>query len=157
MGTKTERRPAPRAACGRKAWTAALLSLGILAVGAPAVVAEPAGGSGSAATCGLRNQRHQDNLGNSFTVDLYCDNLATDVLGRSAFNAPVTGRLKLSPSWFVCWTEGEAPPGQTKIWYYTQGDEVVTQPGLKAWGVVPARVVQTPRHPYPGIPRCAWV
>ncbi|OKI02376.1 hypothetical protein A6A06_15140 [Streptomyces sp. CB02923] len=111
----------------------------------------------SAAGCALRQQQpHQDTLNNVFTFDLYCDNLANDMYGRASYDAPVTGRLKLSPSWFVCWTQGDAAPGESKVWYYTQGDEVASLPRLKGWGLVPARVVASPRHPFPGLPRCSW-
>ncbi|GHF55825.1 hypothetical protein GCM10010218_41730 [Streptomyces mashuensis] len=143
-----------------RAWTALALAAGILVTGAPvALAAAPeAAGTTADATCAMRGgQAHRDNLGNIFTTDLYCDNLPSDVMGRSSFDAPVTGRIKRSPSWFTCWTEGEAPVGQTRVWYYTQGDEVVAQPGLKGWGVVPARVVEAPQHPFPGLPRCPWV
>jgi len=34
---------------------------------------------------------------------------------------------------------------------------VVSLPGIKGWGMVPAKVVQTQQHPYPGLPRCPWV
>lgn len=128
---------------------------------APAAVADTAGPDGAgtdsaAATCALRSQPHADAIGNSFSFDLYCDNLASDVYGRAAFDSPVTGRLALSPSWFVCWTEGDAPSGQSRVWYYTQGDQVLSLRRIKGWGVVPARAVQAPEHPYPGLPRCPW-
>ncbi|MFF8645781.1 hypothetical protein [Streptomyces sp. NPDC015345] len=146
----------------RAALAGAALSLALTAALAPAAAqanpSAPRSGSADAtATCSLRqNQPHKDTLGNYFSLDLYCDNLASDAFGRPAFNAPVTGRLKFSPSWFVCWTEGDAAPDGNKIWYYTQSDEVVSLPGIKGWGMVPAKVVQTQKHPYPGLPRCPW-
>lgn len=139
----------------RTALTAAALSLTAAALVAPA--AQSASGE-VRATCSLRqNQPHRDTLGNVFSFDLYCDNLSSDLYGRSAYNAPVTGRIKLSPSWFTCWTEGDAAPGESKVWYYTQGDEVASLPRLKGWGLVPARVVETQKHPFAGLPRCSWV
>ncbi|GHG54611.1 hypothetical protein [Streptomyces griseocarneus] len=147
--------PTPRR---RRARTAAALAMSLLTAAAPAATAGTPRTAGTTAVCKLRpGQSHRDSLGNVFQQDLYCDNLPSDVLGRSAYDAPVTGRLKLSPSWFTCWTEGEAPEGQTRVWYYTQGDEVVKMPRIKGWGVVPARVVQAPQHPFPGLPRCPWV
>ncbi|MEV0262370.1 hypothetical protein AB0I49_13620 [Streptomyces sp. NPDC050617] len=154
---KVRRAPAPR----RIALAAAVLGLvaGVTAAGRP----EAGTGGGAAregapaAGCALRQQQpHKDTLGNVFTFDLYCDNLASDMYGRAAYDAPVTGRLKLSPSWFACWTQGDAPPGESKIWYYTQGDEVASRPTLKGWGLVPARVVESQKHPFPGLPRCSW-
>ncbi|CAM5488815.1 hypothetical protein SALBM135S_05278 [Streptomyces alboniger] len=146
----------------RTALAGAALCLALSAATAPAAAqsgtAPAAGPAAASATCSLRqNQPHRDTLGNAFSLDLYCDNLASDAFGRPAFNAPVTGRLKLSPSWFVCWTLGDAAPDGNEVWYYTQGDEVVSLPGIKGWGMVPAKVVQTQKHPYPGLPRCPWV
>ncbi|MGV9881318.1 hypothetical protein [Streptomyces sp. NPDC003006] len=153
--------PAPSPGKRRAALAGAALALSLTAASTPAALASPArppaGPADASATCSLRqNHPHKDTLGNAFSLDLYCDNLASDAFGRPAFNAPVTGRLKLSPSWFVCWTEGDAAPDGNKVWYYTQGDEVVSLPGIKGWGMVPAKVVQTQKHPYPGLPRCPW-
>ncbi|AZM51313.1 hypothetical protein DMA15_00870 [Streptomyces sp. WAC 01529] len=95
-------------------------------------------------------------LGNTFTGDLYCSNAPGDLYGRPAFDAPVTGRLKTTESWFVCYSIGEAHKGGNNIWYYTQGDEAVELPGLKAWGNMPASSVLTSTDPFPGLPRCPW-
>ncbi|MEU4800344.1 hypothetical protein [Streptomyces sp. NPDC023327] len=154
-------RPTPSGRSRRTALAGAALCLALTGVLTPAAQASPSGPApgpaDASATCSLRqNTPHKDTLGNVFTLDLYCDNRASDAFGRPAFNAPVTGRLKFSPSWFVCWTEGDAAPDGNKVWYYTQGDEVVSLPGIKGWGMVPAKVVETQKHPYPGLPRCPW-
>ncbi|MFE9022687.1 hypothetical protein ACFYNL_29555 [Streptomyces sp. NPDC007808] len=148
---RAERTPAR----ARRTLTAVLLCLGIAAT--PTAVANAGAPDTARAACSLRQQRpHADAIGNVFSFDLYCDNLASDVYGRAAFDAPITGRLMMSPSWFVCWTEGSAPAGESRVWYYTQADRVLTQRRIKGWGVVPARIVQAPAHPYPGLPRCSW-
>ncbi|MBM7171207.1 hypothetical protein JQK87_22940 [Streptomyces sp. G44] len=109
------------------------------------------------ATCALRpGVVHKDTLGNTFTGDLYCANAPGDLYGRPAFEAPVTGRLKTTQSWFVCYSIGEAHKGGNNIWYYTQGDETVNLPGLQAWGNMPASSVLTSTDPFPGLPRCPW-
>jgi hypothetical protein len=108
-------------------------------------------------TCVLRpGVVHKDTLGNTFTGDLYCANAPGDLYGRPAFDAPVTGRLKTTQSWFVCYSIGEAHKGGNNIWYYTQGDETVNLPGIQAWGNMPASSVLTNTDPFPGLPRCPW-
>ncbi|MEU7650013.1 MULTISPECIES: hypothetical protein [Streptomyces] len=108
-------------------------------------------------TCVLRpGVVHKDTLGNTFTGDLYCANAPGDLYGRPAFDAPVTGRLKTTQSWFVCYSIGEAHKGGNNVWYYTQGDEAVNLPGIQAWGNMPASSVLTSTDPFPGLPRCPW-
>ncbi|ARZ66185.1 hypothetical protein M1P56_19805 [Streptomyces sp. HU2014] len=122
---------------------------------APAASAAPA--SGSARTCYMReNSPHADTLGNSFTKDLYCENAPGQLYGRAAFLAPVTGLLKTTTSWFVCWTLGDPHPGGNSVWYYTQGQETVQIPSVLAWGSIPANYLWTDKDPYPGLPRCPW-
>ncbi len=119
--------------------------------------AAPATASADEATCVLRpGVTHKDTLGNAFSGDLYCANAPGDLYGRPAFDAPVTGRLKTTQSWFVCWSYGEAHKGGNNVWYYTQGDEAVNLPSLQAWGNVPASSVLTSTDPFPGLPRCPW-
>lgn len=144
----------PKAARPRRAALIAALCLMASAVGVPTV---QAAAERESAGCVLRaNTPHKDTLGNTFVLDMHCANLASDLYGRASYNAPVTGRIALSPSWFTCWTEGEAPTGESRIWYYTQGDQVTYRPTLKGWGLVPARVVETQKHPFDGLPRCSW-
>lgn len=132
--------------------------LGVLAVGAG--TAAPAQAAGRAATCEFREGVElRDAIGNAFTKALYCDNLPSDVYARADFASPVTGWLKLSPSWFTCFTTGPEDTQGAKTWYYTQGDQVGTMPKIKGWGVVPAEAVKLPAgtpHPFPNLPRCPW-
>ncbi|MFH8793737.1 hypothetical protein [Streptomyces sp. NPDC017941] len=146
---------------GRSPWRRAAsvaTVLGILAVGAG--LAAPAGAADRAATCELREGiQLRDAIGNVFTKALYCDNLPSDVYARADFASPVTGWLKMSPSWFPCFTTGPADTQGDKTWYYTQGDQVGTMPKIKGWGVVPAEAVQLPAgtpRPFPNLPRCPW-
>ncbi len=155
---RTPRGPVPSAL--RAAWrrTAAVAAgLAVLALGAglgaPAHAAERA-------TCELREGIElRDAIGNVFTKALYCDNLPSDVYARADFASPVTGWLKLSPSWFPCYTTGPADTQGSKTWYYTQGDQVGSMPKIKGWGVVPTEAVRLPAgtaQPFPGLPRCPW-
>lgn len=122
------------------------------ASGAAAATATPA-----ARTCYIReNTPHADTLGNTFTKDLYCENVPADLYGRATPSAPLTGRLKSTTSWFVCWTLGDPHPGGNNVWYYTQGDEIVQLPAVQGWGNVPANFVWTSEDPFPGLPRCPW-
>ncbi|MBB5121645.1 hypothetical protein [Streptomyces eurocidicus] len=134
------------------------------ALAAAALSVTPAAGAGSgtapagpARTCYLReNSLHADTLGNFFTKDLYCENAPGQLYGRAAFLAPVTGLLKTTTSWFVCWTLGDPHPGGNSVWYYTQGQETVQIPSVLGWGSIPADHLWTDQDPYPGLPRCPW-
>lgn len=137
-----------------------LLAAGAVGLtGALAVPATTASASASEAprTCHIREGvTHADTLGNSFTKDLYCENRPGNLYGRASTDAPLTGRLKSTTSWFVCWTLGDAHPGGNNVWYYTQGDETVQLPAVKGWGSIPADHLWTERDPFPGLPRCPW-
>ncbi|WP_158708861.1 hypothetical protein [Streptomyces sp. NRRL S-920] len=144
---------------GRIAVSALILTAAAAAwPAAPATAATTATTATTAdVTCVLRpGIVHKDTLGNTFTGDLYCANAPGDLYGRPAFDAPVTGRLKTTQSWFVCYSIGEAHKGGNNIWYYTQGDETVNLPGIKAWGNMPASSVLTSTDPFPGLPPCPW-
>lgn len=112
------------------------------------------------ATCSLQEGVDlRDTIGNAFTKALYCDNLPADLYGRPAFDAPVTGWLRLSPSWFTCYTIGPKDTQGNTVWYYTQGDQVGELPRIKGWGNLPAEFVKIPptmSHPVTGLPRCPW-
>lgn len=140
---------------GRTAASALVLAAAALWPVTPASAAAPA--PTADASCALRpGVTHTDTLGNTFTGDLYCTNAPGDLYGRPAFDAPVTGRLKTTQSWFVCYSIGEAHKGGNNVWYYTQGDETVELPSIKAWGNIPASSVLTSTDPFPGLPRCPW-
>ncbi|MET9545019.1 hypothetical protein ABZY36_06835 [Streptomyces sp. NPDC006627] len=116
--------------------------------------------AGERATCSLQEGLDlRDTIGNAFTKALYCDNLPSDVYGRPSFDAPITGWLRLTPSWFTCYTIGPRDTQGNNVWYYTQGDQVGELPRIKGWGNVPAEVVKIPStmsHPVAGLPRCPW-
>ncbi|MCD9141443.1 hypothetical protein [Streptomyces albireticuli] len=127
------------------------------ATGDTARPASAAPSSGAARTCYIRERSpHADTLGNFFTKDLYCENAAGQLYGRAAFLAPVTGLLKTTTSWFVCWTLGDPHQGGNSVWYYTQGQETVQIPSVLGWGSIPANYLWTDQDPYPGLPRCPW-
>ncbi|APY89793.1 hypothetical protein DCW30_16400 [Streptomyces alfalfae] len=139
----------------RTAASALVLAAAALWPVTPASAAAPA--PTADVSCALRpGVTHTDTLGNTFTGDLYCTNAPGDLYGRPAFDAPVTGRLKTTQSWFVCYSIGEAHKGGNNVWYYTQGDETVELPSIKAWGNIPASSVLTSTDPFPGLPRCPW-
>lgn len=158
MTVTTSRARIPVVRAGWRRTAAFVAGLGVLGLGAG--IAAPAHAAERAATCELREDIHlRDAIGNAFTKALYCDNLPSDVYARADFASPVSGWLKLSPSWFTCFTTGPADTKGNKTWYYTQGDQVGAMPRIKGWGNVPAEVVQLPAgtpHPFPNLPRCPW-
>ncbi|MER7350581.1 hypothetical protein ABT390_34810 [Streptomyces aurantiacus] len=158
MTAATSRARVPVVRTGWRRTAAVVAGVGVFALGAG--LAAPAQGAERAGTCELREGIHlRDAIGNVFTKALYCDNLPSDVYARADFASPVSGWLKLSPSWFTCFTTGPADTKGNKTWYYTQGDQVGSMPKIKGWGNVPAEVVQLPAgtpHPFPDLPRCPW-
>ncbi|UFQ19665.1 MULTISPECIES: hypothetical protein [Streptomyces] len=128
---------------------AAVLVCGALTVPASAAsTAEPA--------CWLRpGEPHRDWTGMNFAGDMWCDLTPGSVRIQSRSTSPVVGKMLFSPRWFVCWKEGSDYMGNN-IWYYTQGDQVVSSPTVKAWGYMPAVAVKAPQHPFPGLTQCPW-
>jgi hypothetical protein len=61
--------------------------------------------------------------------------------------------LETDPSWFICWTRGQAHPGGNDVWYYTQGDRATGRPELHGWGYVPASELRVGAAPDPAITR----
>ncbi|PNE32244.1 hypothetical protein AF335_21335 [Streptomyces eurocidicus] len=118
----------------------------------------PAPPAAAAGTCGIREGIVlRDAIGNVFNKALYCENEPSDVYGKADFGAVITGWLKLSPSWFTCYTFGPKDTKGNSVWYYVQGDQVGDLPKVKGWGTVPGEVVRVPAHPPPGLPNCPWV
>ncbi|MFE4538980.1 hypothetical protein ACFRKB_28570 [Streptomyces scopuliridis] len=125
------------------------------------VVATGAAGSASSASadvgCEIReNSPHTDWGEMSFPVDLYCTNTPGDVTSQSFYGSPVTGRMTKTTSWYVCWKVGAPHAGKNSVWYYTQGDEVVNNPGQQGWGYMPAVALGTTKAPFPGLRKCSW-
>lgn len=118
-------------------------------------------GSASAApgpdpACWLRpGEPHTDWTGMNFTGDLWCELTPGSVRIQSRSTSPVVGKMLYSPRWFVCWKEGSDYMGNN-IWYYTQGDQIVASPTVKAWGYLPALAVKAPQHPFTGLTKCPW-
>ncbi|MFE9022685.1 hypothetical protein ACFYNL_29545 [Streptomyces sp. NPDC007808] len=113
--------------------------------------------SGAAAACETREGvQHVDWTGMWFDHDVVCDNAPGDVRLQSFSASPVVGRMHTTRSWFVCWKLGDLHAGGNSIWYYTQGDEVVSRPSAQAWGYLPASMVYSGSHPAPGLTRCPW-
>ena len=109
----------------------------------------------SAAECQRRNETHNDNNGGvykrTWNQVSYCPNKA----GAPIYPNSVTpdtdntqiGTMLSTNSWFVCWVNGADHRGGNNIWYYTQGDKVVSYPEYKAWGYMPAVYVNTTNDP----------
>lgn len=72
------------------------------------------------------------------------------VFERPTFNAPVIGTLDPGFSWVVCWLHGD----DDKIWYYTQGDNSISQPDYHAWGFIPSGVLQVAHNPDSAVRSC---
>ncbi|WP_369216421.1 hypothetical protein [Streptomyces flavofungini] len=145
----------PRRRPRRLAGPLAAAALLCAALTAPAAAA-PGAGADAEPECRLRpGEPHVDWTGMSFTGDLWCELTPGSVRIQSRSTSPVIGTMRFSPHWFVCWKEGSDYLG-SNIWYYTQGDQVVTSPKVKAWGYLPADMVEAPQHPFPGLTKCSW-
>ncbi|AZM51310.1 hypothetical protein DMA15_00855 [Streptomyces sp. WAC 01529] len=139
----------------------ALLATAVAATGLMGTATGPARASATAAVeatpCVMREgSAHTDWTGMSWDADILCDNAPGDVRLQSFTDSPVVGRMVTTRSWFVCWKVGDQHAGGNNIWYYTQGDEVVSRPTAKAWGYMPAVMLETPQDPVPGLPKCSW-
>lgn len=133
---------------------AASVTASALACGAAAVA--PAASAAETAECQVRPaEQHRDWTGMDFTGDLWCELQPGFVRIQSRSTSPVVGRMLYSPSWFVCWKRGSDYLG-SDVWYYTQGDQVLTRPVTKAWGYMPAVAVKAPAPEATGLAKCPW-
>ncbi|GHE82072.1 hypothetical protein GCM10018785_57690 [Streptomyces longispororuber] len=150
-----------RAAVRRRGRRAARLLRGCVLPGALCALAGVLTAPGQAAAaqaaeCRLRPaEQHVDWTGRRFTGDLLCEVEPGHIRLQSRSTSTVSGEMLFTPAWFVCWKQGSTYPG-TDLWYYTQGDQVVTTPAAKAWGYVPATSVKAPEHPFPNLAKCPW-
>jgi hypothetical protein len=120
-----------------------------------AATASTARTDSAAPVCHIREGvRHTDIKGHTYTKDLYCENAVADVFATPEVYGTVIAKLKTSPSWFVCWQSGDLHQGGNRIWYYTQGDDILNWPLWEGWGYVPAFRVETEPDPFPGLPAC---
>lgn len=105
--------------------------------------ARPAAAAQAAGNCGVRSDGR-----------LYCGNTANASLHwQPSYGSPVSGIMRTTSSWFVCWQHGQVHPGHNDIWYFTEGD--VPQNGYSGWGFIPAVDVSTTSDPAPGLAQCA--
>ncbi|MGV2917637.1 hypothetical protein [Streptomyces alfalfae] len=125
--------------------------------GTAGTAAGTAHAAGAATACVMReNSPHTDWTGMTWDADILCDNTPGDVHLQSFADSPVVGRMVTTRSWFVCWKVGDPHAGGNNIWYYTQGDEIVSRPTAQAWGYMPAVRLETSQDPEPGLPKCSW-
>jgi hypothetical protein len=133
-----------RISTGMTACTAGLLLTGaaVLSTAAPA----------SAAVCTHRTGVSHSDVGalgyeHTWTADSVCGNDAGAPVYASSSATTRIGVMNTTSSWFVCWVHGAPHAGGNDIWYYTQGDRVVSHPEFHAWGYVPAVNVHTTHDP----------
>lgn len=113
----------------------------------------PAGASPSGAQCSADDAAPADGrLGRAWDGVSLCPNEDSPVYAWANLDDEPVGRLRSNPSWFVCWTRGATVEG-SEVWYYTQGDDLLAQEHLDAWGFVPAMSVGGSVHPDPGVTR----
>ncbi|GAA3125414.1 hypothetical protein [Streptosporangium carneum] len=85
---------------------------------------------------------------NPFTEDSICGNQAqAPVRATPDGGSPQVGILDSTRSWFLCWARGQQHSGGNNVWYYTQGDRVVSDPGRRGYGFVPASHLNTSVDP----------
>jgi len=90
----------------------------------------------------------------------YCTNhydpgASSTAMYADANYGTVTGYMKSTYSWFVCWRAGAMHSGGNDVWYYSQGDvDAAGQSARHAWGFMPAVRVSTTVDPLPGMPQC---
>lgn len=113
----------------------------VFSLSAPASTAAPT----NTFNCTVRpNEPHTDWTNMHFTGDMWCSLTPGSIRLQSRSTSGVNGRALYTPRWFVCWKRGSMY-GDTgsDIWYYTQGDQVVSSATAKAWGYMPAALVNT--------------
>jgi Caspase domain len=85
--------------------------------------------------------------------NLHCNNTPyANVYLHATYDSPVSGIMKTTHSWFICWQHGQPDHAGKDIWYETQGDQ--GQNGYNAWGFMPASDLQTTVNPAPGLRQC---
>ncbi|WPW27922.1 FG-GAP-like repeat-containing protein [Streptomyces atratus] len=98
---------------------------------------------------------YTDPDGRSFTKEMNCGSLASDVKAEPYTTAQSTGQLLAGPHGFVCWRSGDMNGAGNRIWYYVKGDTASGWTGWRGWGFVPAdKITGVGAEPYPGLPAC---
>ncbi|MFJ8658545.1 FG-GAP-like repeat-containing protein [Streptomyces sp. NPDC093795] len=98
---------------------------------------------------------YTDPDGRSFTKEMNCDSLASDVKVEPFTTSQTTGQLLAGPHGFVCWRSGDMNGAGNRIWYYVKGDTAAGWTNWQGWGFVPAdKITGVGAEPYPGLPAC---
>ncbi|MFJ8658547.1 FG-GAP repeat domain-containing protein [Streptomyces sp. NPDC093795] len=98
---------------------------------------------------------YTDPDGRTFTEEVTCKNLASDVKVEPFTASQTTGQLLAGTHGFVCWRSGDMNAAGNRIWYYVKGDTASGWTRWQGWGFVPADKIPDIRtHPYPGLPAC---
>ena len=123
------------------------LALAGVTIAATAMVTAPAA---RAEVCQHRTgQQHGGGIfPTTFTEDSVCGHKAgAPVYADPTATSPQVGVLDGTSSWFLCWTRGQVHAGGNDVWYYTQGDRVISDPNRQAYGFVPASHLNTVSNP----------
>ncbi|NVI91383.1 hypothetical protein [Actinomadura sp. BRA 177] len=143
-----------RRAWWRGRWGAAVGAVVLLVAGM--VVWFAAGGVGGSSGAGCQHVRgsiEDLRMKRTWPSLFQCPNRPrVGVYEKAAFGTEVAV-LETDPSWFICWTRGQAHPGGNDVWYYTQGDRATGRPELHRWGYVPASEVRVGEAPDPAVTR----
>ncbi|MFF2780756.1 FG-GAP-like repeat-containing protein [Streptomyces sp. NPDC058052] len=103
----------------------------------------------------LKNVYYVDPDGRSFSQEMSCTSLASDVKVEPYNNAQTTGQLLAGPHAFVCWRSGDMNAAGNRIWYYVKGDTSSGWTNWQGWGFVPAdKITGAGSEPFPGLPAC---
>ncbi|MER5310927.1 VCBS repeat-containing protein [Streptomyces sp. NPDC002773] len=102
-----------------------------------------------------KDVRYTDPDGRTFTEEVTCQNLASDLKVEPFTTAQSTGQLLAGKHGFVCWRSGDMNAAGNRIWYYVKGDTASGWTRWQGWGFVPAdKIPDIVSHPYPGLPAC---
>ncbi|MER5310924.1 FG-GAP-like repeat-containing protein [Streptomyces sp. NPDC002773] len=98
---------------------------------------------------------YTDPDGRSFTKEMNCESLASDVKIEPFTTSQTTGQLLAGTHGFVCWRSGDMNGAGNRIWYYVKGDTASGWTNWQGWGFVPAdKITGVGAEPYPGLPAC---
>jgi hypothetical protein len=125
-----------------------MLTVMVAATFLPLTLASPV----DAAVCTRRTGVHHDDSDGGiykrvWTEDSVCGNDAGAPIYAGPSRTTQIAVMDTTSSWFVCYVEGAQHEGGNNIWYYTQGDRVVSNPEFNRWGFMPAVHVHTTNDP----------
>ena len=106
--------------------------------------------------CVARTESQRDAVtGHGWDRVWYCGNDPGSPLYAEPDAETMVGWMDTTTSWFVCYRHGARHGRGDDVWYYTQGDRVVSpHAARKAWGFMPADFLHASADPFPGVPRC---